>query len=1182
MAHDKGSFDYKVIHPLITNILDVRSQVDNTVQVAMPFVKATTTLFLEDYLGKGNVGFTLGLHAIDEDTKYEDMYASSENSMPLIGYTYTPEGTVQRVYAKDPETSTTSRMFDRRTTLFNTGDNFARMPPPGITQATVSRNKNGQLVGAQLNISVPSLVQLESLHRTLLIPGMGMVLEWGQQFAVESVTTDITGELPDISYAMFPWHNKEKRTELLRRLALKNIGLEEILSTYVYPSAGQYMWIFGRIANFSTKSNSDGSFECTIKIVGPSEDAWAYSVKNTTIPAKDNTTKYFCGTDTNSVYSYFANTSPGYNLKSLLDDVDNGLRFKDWKYHVRRFQMGNKSGGEPTAGDKKPNVSQATFGEAEDAYFMTWRFFVNIVLNDPTFGIKGLFRSAMSDEDLKKISMLLPYANGVNRGSAGVADLAKIDDPEECYVGMHPYLRSVDLSTLIIVNEQAVQFAQGNPQYAMATKNGASAGTGNAYADARRARMGLESPAPQPDSSIFADSDIAKNFRGYYGGANSFLFETATGRKDRGFLSTGVWINHKAIVESMLGADTILRGITNLLDRMNTATTNYWQLTLDVVEPTEGLDHSYNYRVVDANLKESSDIAVEKFIDNVHVFNKYIRTDEKSGKLIGSDLIECNVDLSLPKRLFAQIATLGLVQPEDLKREGIEGEEKSNGCASPKISDPNDALRKMFAITSISNIDGKSPDLTMLSKSEIPKSTGICGKGNANTTAETGGKGYQSFDKKVGEDLKNADLTVLQHNISGSIKFLKDNKDTCNKCAAPTPTSAVATNTSVAKPVSVSYVGKSGNTIIAPINYTSTGETDTTKAIFAAGYTNGRIDRSKLTAITNIHYLYPDAATKWKEMIAAAKADGVDIVPSPIGSDSAYRSLDEQIATFKKRGWFGKEPPKDSTATVGSAAAPGNSNHGWGTAVDVSPGNDSIVNLPQYKWLKQNASKFNFKDTLGPTSKKPEPWHWEYIGGISPKKNNPTPTPSVSTPLVPPAPTPTVTATSSDICKQCRQQEEILKQSNIKLGEIQSSVATVEKLGRDFPALNAVFRYLEIFPEFMTAHITCDADGNFANAFGASPGTLSISADLVMPGINGIRVGELFWIDRIPSFYKAFGAFQVLTTEDVIDNSGWKTKIHARFNYLGTKWRQSMEDKFNNTNVTAAIKATNGVNFGGF
>jgi hypothetical protein len=96
----------------------------------------------------------------------------------------------------------------------------------------------------------------------------------------------------------------------------------------------------------------------------------------------------------------------------------------------------------------------------------------------------------------------------------------------------------------------------------------------------------------------------------------------------------------------------------------------------------------------------------------------------------------------------------------------------------------------------------------------------------------------------------------------------------------------------------------------------------------------------------------------------------------------------------------------------------------------------------------------------------------------------------------------------------------------------------------------------------MVSEITRESNDSSPNSFGAAPGSLSISADIEMPGLNGLRVGEFFWIDRIPAFYRAFGAFQIMTIEDIIDTSGWRTKIHARFYYLGREWRQTVLDLF--------------------
>jgi hypothetical protein len=256
MAHNFSSFSYKIINKNIRNILDARSRLSNTVQLGMPFVKATTTL-QHEYLNNSldNKGFTLGLHGFPEDVKYEDMYHSTDGIMPLIGYTYGSDGKTERVYAKDPTSEIATKVgqiFDPRTQLVTYPDEkpFIRIPPPGITSATVRRGARGGLVGwADIQLTIPSLIQLESLHRTFLIPGIGMILEWGQQFAPYDETNPIIAseisndpvvqtraQLGDISNFMFPWHDRPELNRVLDALARRNYGLDDILEKYTYPS----------------------------------------------------------------------------------------------------------------------------------------------------------------------------------------------------------------------------------------------------------------------------------------------------------------------------------------------------------------------------------------------------------------------------------------------------------------------------------------------------------------------------------------------------------------------------------------------------------------------------------------------------------------------------------------------------------------------------------------------------------------------------------------------------------------------------------------------------------------------------------------------------------------------------------------------------------------------------------
>ena len=130
---------------------------------------------------------------------------------------------------------------------------------------------------------------------------------------------------------------------------------------------------------------------------------------------------------------------------------------------------------------------------------------------------------------------------------------------------------------------------------------------------------------------------------------------------------------------------------------------------------------------------------------------------------------------------------------------------------------------------------------------------------------------------------------------------------------------------------------------------------------------NGRLPASDLGTIGGGIQIRRDAAAQWNRMAAAAAADGITLSPT-----SGYRTYDHQL-----RLWT------NALIKYGSAAAarrwvapPGNSNHGWGLAVDegVIYNNRSPSN-PVYQWLTRNAGRFGFWQRMSW-----EPWHWEYRG----------------------------------------------------------------------------------------------------------------------------------------------------------------------------------------------------------
>ena len=1495
--HSYGSFDYKIISDTIKHVLNARSRLDNTVQLSMPFIKATTTLQLPNVLGNGNVGFTIGLHGIDEVVEWESMFSEQDSDMPLIGYTYDPVGNIKKIYAKEFKYG---QGPSNASTLYTNASSVNRLPPPGITQATIGRNKNGLLASAQLNISVPSLLQLETLQKTFFIPGVGMIVEWGQQFPElldEEKTIKNVGEFGldsiEIANHLFPWNDRDKLIPLLQSLGTNKVGLPTILNNYVYPSQGQYMWMFGRVANFTISGNADGSYDCSVKIIGPSEDSWAYSTKNTVVPPKDGSTAYFCSSKTNSIFSYFNDTVPGQNFKTKLDSTYDPDYKSPWRNHVIKFSQ--KTSGKDLSESENSISSQKQSADLIDSYYISWRFFVNEVLNGESLSLKSsVFGNALTSDQLDKIGMLIPYANGLDRTNTNISNVPYLNDPYESFVGYNDALRSINLDTLIIVNEKAVELAKQSKQYE--------------YIKTTKEKGLLVDKT----ISIFEPTEDEKKFikgidnavLGTFDNSVPSVIPDRKDKNDSGFLSAGVWINHNAIRECMLSADTLMRGISILLDRMNAATANYWQLTLDTIEPQITGNFSYNYMVVDANYRDSSDRAVQNFIDNVYTFNKLVR---KNDELVGSELISCTLDLSLPKKLFSQIATLGLVQPEDLEKAGTPPENKNDTKEDtvPKLSDPNDNIREIFSqLTTelfVSDNSAQGPDLTILPTNQrnlLKSAQKSCGSAESGTTAQTSGDGFGSNKVEISDDIgektveelqeqkKQAELlvnseecklctncedkkeapvqapvsisppqsttvataankklseltigeilsvikpsgkvfamgkyqlvpdtfrlwinedkvdknilfnaenqekameylmtkkrpnvmkyikgdssvTITQAHVSlcqefASIVLPEDTErifrngtkkiiprgsiyytDTQNKAGGKNSEENIKTvndaliesrRLGLLKPIAdviakyessydsnnaqrsydvfntgqgragyveiysekyynllnpnrlllsniIKNVGAGGiagavlsaassagagnvvggviggiyedGKLLVDLSYIDIANNKVSsniiydycegryKTLCDAGFLNGRIDPNRLVPLLgnpkdnegNTILMQREAAAQWNKLIEKAKDAGFNF-----NYTDGYRSLEEQVRLVRTSGVAGNLAPKGSGKKRGVAARyPGTSNHGWGLAVDLQlipnqhSNRERAYQSPLYKWLKENASAYFFEDTV-----KTEAWHWEYTGPLTPQTSSPLQSPGGSTPTPVPTPTPTpvpiVTKTlptgsvcddtyeqlgksiaplrtgvspltstvtplrtnvsplsstvsplmstvapirtgvssvpnyvqiGKDLCDKCIKAKNLIPQLDAVL--IQKT--QVENIKRKYPGMQKIFRYHEIFPDYMVATITSNANGNFANAFGASPGSLSISVDIELPGINGIRVGELFWIDKIPSFYKIFGAFQVLSIEDTIDVSGWTTKIHARFNYLGRLWKETMIKKLNSGEV---------------
>jgi len=131
------------------------------------------------------------------------------------------------------------------------------------------------------------------------------------------------------------------------------------------------------------------------------------------------------------------------------------------------------------------------------------------------------------------------------------------------------------------------------------------------------------------------------------------------------------------------------------------------------------------------------------------------------------------------------------------------------------------------------------------------------------------------------------------------------------------------------------------------------------------------------------------AAGKAKEMIAAAKEDGVTLQVC-----SAYRSHSKQTTNFNTKlqsyldkGWSYDEAYA-KTATI--IAVPGTSEHETGLALDIVTPSYQVLDAgyadtAAAKWLLENAADYGFilrfpKDKQDITKIIFEPWHYRYVG----------------------------------------------------------------------------------------------------------------------------------------------------------------------------------------------------------
>lgn len=127
---------------------------------------------------------------------------------------------------------------------------------------------------------------------------------------------------------------------------------------------------------------------------------------------------------------------------------------------------------------------------------------------------------------------------------------------------------------------------------------------------------------------------------------------------------------------------------------------------------------------------------------------------------------------------------------------------------------------------------------------------------------------------------------------------------------------------------------------------------------------NGRLPAAELATIPGTNRRLIAALVP---QTAALRAAFQAAFGKPLVITDAYRSYAEQVALKATKGVY--------------AATPGQSNHGWGRAIDFGSG-VNVEGSPEYRWMKAHAPTYGWThprwaEDGNPLNGQQEPWHWE-------------------------------------------------------------------------------------------------------------------------------------------------------------------------------------------------------------
>lgn len=640
----------KSFHPKIQYELMRRSLSSDTVSAHMPFVRLTSLTIVdsEDLQDSNTVAWcpSLGVHGM-KDVAFEDFYSTKSNPS-IVAYAYTTDGVRTPVVVKEQSTDDT------------TVGEAPLIASPGIVSMKTERNLagpmgvRGGLFRSKIMIRAYSVPQLDTLMKYFLRPATRVVLEYGR----------MSTNRRDLDIRPYEWEQKtadEIYSDFQKLVVLGGTNGDEqrkFIEKYTYNNYGNYEAFIGYVSTFKVKyAGIENRYDIELDV---------HSVQQFEVPNQFSGARSQCSIvapeadkgKTVSIGDYFRPKSGKvtYNMDGLITYVLGLTEESDPLYQYKNHVI--------AIGDNSGETSE-TLGEK--AYFISWEFFINAVLNDSRYGMMNVFQLSGADErTLEFIRMAIPQPIGsTNLEDPTINDNQKI---RQNFAGYHPSLRSTDPRVMVISNPVAQEARQRDFDVVV--------------------RLIADDLRTSVDTKSTVDRVIGS------GGVIGHFQPTDGNVKEPGIapMSRGVWLNTNIIKNAFQSTDTLSAALGLLLTKMNAASMGYWNLQLLSNDTTAPGVH-----VIDMTLSGTANTAVPpRIINSTGEFLNLIDlqdTDEHDAKYlyvfnrknlrgitddVGSELTDVSIDFGLPLVVAVQaLAGLGgvasrgvmnLIDYEDLAR----------------------------------------------------------------------------------------------------------------------------------------------------------------------------------------------------------------------------------------------------------------------------------------------------------------------------------------------------------------------------------------------------------------------------------------------------------------------------------------------------------------------------------